>query len=99
MDWKKKYLNETLCCASSLNWATNLFTLLQIHFDVYLQKRTTMCQKKVDGHLKMPDLGILIKSLKCTWIRRLIVFPTSPWAKLFETSYGPVKLLFKYSLY
>ena len=62
-------------------------------------KRTTMCQNKIDGGLKMPDLEKFIKSLKCTWIRRLIASPASPWAKLFETSYGPIDLLFKFGPY
>ena len=34
---KKKYSMEKLRCASSLNWGTNLFTLLGIDFDVNLQ--------------------------------------------------------------
>ena len=34
---KKKYSMEKLCCASSLNWGANLFTLLGIDFDVNLQ--------------------------------------------------------------
>ena len=34
---KKKYSMEKLHCASSLNWGTNLFTLLGIDFDVNLQ--------------------------------------------------------------
>ena len=173
---KKKYSMEKLPCASSLNWSTNLFTLLGIDFDVNLQtipahnyskalikvnevisawkkrtltplgkitvikslilsqlnhlfmaiplpnnnfhvdlnkklykilwdgkpekiKRTTMCQNKIDGGHKMPDLEKLIKSLKCTWIWRLIASPASPWAKLFETSYGPIDLLFKFGPY
>ena len=62
-------------------------------------KCTTMCQNKIDGGLKMPDLEKFIKSLKCTWIRRLIASPVSPWAKLFETSYGPIDLLFKFGPY
>ena len=57
-----------------------------------------MCQNKIDGGLKMPDLEKFIKSLKCTWIR-LIASPASPWAKLFETSYGPIDLLFKFGPY
>ena len=62
-------------------------------------KRTIMCQNKTDGGLKMPDLEKFIKSLKSTWIRRLIASPASPWAKLFETSYGPIDLLFKFGPY
>ena len=58
-------------------------------------KCTTICQNKIDGGLKMPDVEKFIKSLKCTWIRRLITSPTSPWAKLFERSYGPIESLFK----
>ena len=58
-----------------------------------------MCQNKTDGGLKMPDLEKFIKSLKSTWIRRLIASPASPWAKLFETSYGPIDLLFKFGPY
>ena len=34
---KKKYSKEKLCYASTLNWGTNLFTLLGIDFDVNLQ--------------------------------------------------------------
>ena len=34
---KKKYSMEKLRCANSLNWGTNLFTLLGIDFDVNLQ--------------------------------------------------------------
>ena len=34
---KKKYSMEKLRCADSLNWGTNLFTLLGIDFDVNLQ--------------------------------------------------------------
>ena len=34
---QRKYSKEKLCCASALNWGTNLFTLLGIDFDVNLQ--------------------------------------------------------------
>ena len=60
---------------------------------------TTMCQNKIDGGLKMPDLEKFIKSLKCTWIRRILASPASPWANLFETSYAPIDLLFKFGPY
>ena len=59
------------------------------------RKNKAMYQNKIDGGLKMPDVEKFIQSLKCTWIRRLITSLTSPWAKLFETSYGPIELLFK----
>ena len=62
-------------------------------------KRTTMCQKEIDAGPKMLDLEKFIKSLKCTWIRRLIASLASPWAKLFETLYGPIELLFKFGPY
>ena len=48
----------------------------------------------------MPDLVKFIKSLNYTWIRIIKASPASPWAKLFETSYGPlIKLLFKFCPY
>ena len=37
MDWQKENSMEKLRCANSLNWGTNLFTLLGIDFDVNLQ--------------------------------------------------------------
>ena len=37
------------------------------------------------GALKMLDLELLIKSPKITWIERLLIFPNSPYAKLFST--------------
>ena len=44
------------------------------------------------GALKMLDLELLIKSQKITWIERLLIFPNSPYAKLFSTLVSIEKL-------
>ena len=49
-------------------------------------KRGILSQSKVNGGLKMPNIANFIYSLKCFWIRRIIVSPTRPWVMLFESS-------------
>ena len=44
------------------------------------------------GGLKMLDMELLIKSPKITWIKRLLNFPNSPYAKLFSTLVSIEKL-------
>ena len=48
-------------------------------------KRGILSQSKVNGGLKMPNIANVIYSLKCPWIRRIIVSPTRPWVILFES--------------
>ena len=59
-------------------------------------KRSMITQSYTNGGLKMPNVEQFIKSLKCTWIRRLVNSSDSPWVKLFELSYCPVSELLKY---
>ena len=39
----------------------------------------------------MPNIDNFINSLKCTWIRRLLVSSARLWVKLFEFSYCSLK--------
>ena len=51
---------------------------------------------KINGGLKMLDIDKFIQALKCSWIKRLVSTGNSPWAKLFELSYGPISSIFNY---
>ena len=59
-------------------------------------KRNIITQTKRNGGLKMPDVYKFIISLKSTWIRRLAQSSESPWAKLFQISYGPIENLYNF---
>ena len=59
-------------------------------------KRGILSQSKVNGRLKMPNIANFIYSLKCFWIRRIIVSPTRPWVMLFESSYCSSRLKIKF---
>ena len=58
-----------------------------------------LSQSKVNGGLKMPNIANFIYSLKCSWIRRIIVSPTRPWVMLFESSYCSSRELIEYGPY
>ena len=62
-------------------------------------KRGILSQNKVNGGLKMPNIANFIYSLKCSWIRRIIVSPTRPWVMLFESSYCSSRELIEYGPY
>ena len=49
-------------------------------------KRVQIIQEYSNGGLKMVDLDLFIKSLKITWIRRLIASDDKPWSTLFNSS-------------
>ena len=59
-------------------------------------KRTIVTQTKINGGLKMLDIDKFIQALKCSWIKRLVSSGNSPWAKLFQLSYGPISSIFNY---
>ena len=50
-----------------------------------------LSQNKMNWGLKMPNIDNFINSLKCTWIRRLLVSSARLWVKLFEFSYCSLK--------
>ena len=47
----------------------------------------------------MQNIVNFINSLKCSWIRRLLVSFTRPWVRLFEVSYCSLKDLIEYGPY
>ena len=62
-------------------------------------KRSIITQNKCNGGLKMPNVQDFIISLKSTWIKRLVLSPDSPWAKLFQISYGSIENLYNFGSY
>ena len=62
-------------------------------------KRGILSQCKVNGGLIMPNIANFIYSLKCSWIRRIIVSPTRPWVMLFESSCFSSRELIEYGPY
>ena len=64
-----------------------------------IKKEKILSKSKVNGGLKMPNIANFIYSLKCSWIRRIIVSPTRPWVMLFESSYCSSRELIEYGTY
>ena len=57
-------------------------------------KRINLTQNYQKGGLKMINLGLFIKAMKSTWIRRKVKSPDSPWATLFRNCVCPDESLF-----
>ena len=49
-------------------------------------KRTLIKQEIIEGGLNMIDVDAFIKSLKISWIKKLIASHNEPWAILFQTT-------------
>ena len=62
-------------------------------------KRTRLIQPYVNGGLNMFDLKSFIKSLKLSWLRRLIVADNQPWVQLVQTLFDSKKILIFGPLY
>lgn len=52
-----------------------------------------MIQDYLDGGLKMINTDWHIKSLKSTWIRRLLKNDTALWTQMFDNVIGPINNL------
>ena len=52
-----------------------------------------MTQNYRNGGLKMINLEMFVKALKCTWIRRLISSDNNQWATLFESQCCSIKTI------
>ena len=90
-------LNHILTSIPSPNkkCITNLNSLM--YSFIWDNKPDKVNRKKITntylfGGLKMLDMELLIKSPKITWIKRLLNFPNSPYAKLFSTLVSIEKL-------
>lgn len=46
-------------------------------------KRTIVTQDNLSGGLKMVNIDNFIKSLKCTWVKRLLTARNNPWFDIF----------------
>ena len=53
-------------------------------------KRIVLIQDYLDGGLKMINTDWHIKSLKSTWIRRLLKNDTALWTQMFDNVIGPI---------
>ena len=62
-------------------------------------KHGILSQSKINGGLKMPNIASFTYSLKCSWIRRIIISPTRAWVMLFESFYCFSRELIEYGPY
>ena len=56
-------------------------------------KRIVLIQDYLDGGLKMINTDWHIRSLKSTWIRRLLKNDTALWTQMFDNVIGPINNL------
>ena len=50
-------------------------------------KRNSICMNYLDGGLKMVNIYDFVKSLKLTWVKRIVFESESQWCKLLRTTY------------
>ena len=62
-------------------------------------KRSQIYQPYVNGGIKMVNFECFVKSMKLTWIRRLIKGNSCQWLTLFEVSHCPVTRLADFGPY
>ena len=60
-------------------------------------KRINLTQNYQKGGLNMINLGLFIKAMESTWIRRIVKSPNSPWATLFRNCGCPIEILLNFA--